>query len=113
MLPRAVGFRKAREMSVTSAFVDAHEALRIGLVNHVVPHEQLEAFARGLAASVSLSSAVGDMLELYRRSEELSVAGALASEAAFSAGRRYDVAAFAAAGRSLAKRQSDGSGEVR
>ena len=52
LLPRAVGVRKAREMSVTGAFVDAHEALRLGLVNHVVPHDELLPFARRLAADI-------------------------------------------------------------
>ena len=41
LLPRAVGIRKASEMSITGNFVDADEALRIGLVNHVVPHDDL------------------------------------------------------------------------
>ena len=45
LLPRAVGVRTAREMSVTGAFVDADEALRLGLVNHVVPHDDLLSFA--------------------------------------------------------------------
>ena len=49
LLPRAVGVRKAREMSITGNFVDAEEALRIGLVNHVVPHDELLARAVALA----------------------------------------------------------------
>ena len=41
LLPRAVGVRKAAEMSITGNFVESEEALRIGLVNHVVPHSDL------------------------------------------------------------------------
>jgi enoyl-CoA hydratase len=52
LLPRAVGVRKAREMSICRAFVDAAEALRIGLVNHVVPHEQLLPFTLDLAERI-------------------------------------------------------------
>ncbi len=36
LLPRAVGVAQAKEITATGAFVDADEALRIGLVNHVV-----------------------------------------------------------------------------
>ena len=49
LLPRAVGVRKAAEMSITGNFVDADEALRIGLVNHVVPHDDLSRFTAQLA----------------------------------------------------------------
>jgi enoyl-CoA hydratase len=49
LLPRAVGIRKAREMSITGNFVSADEALQIGLVNHVVAHDDLVPFARKLA----------------------------------------------------------------
>lgn len=52
-LPEAIGFRRAREMSVTGNFIDAQTALTWGLVNHVVPHEDLLAFARRLAADVA------------------------------------------------------------
>jgi enoyl-CoA hydratase len=52
MLPQAIGVRRAREMSVTGNYVDAELALAWGLVNHVVPHDELLAFCRGLAADV-------------------------------------------------------------
>ena len=53
LLPQAVGLRKAREMSLTGNFVDAHEAARIGLVNHVVAHEKLLEFSRALAHDIA------------------------------------------------------------
>ena len=52
-LPRRVGMAYAREMSLTGDFVDAAEALRIGLVNHVVPHEELVAVAMEKARSIA------------------------------------------------------------
>ena len=52
LLPQAVGVRRAREMSLTGNFVDAATALTWGLVNHVVPHDELVPFCRGLAADI-------------------------------------------------------------
>jgi len=52
-LPEAIGFRRAREMSATGNFIAAHTALTWGLVNHVVPHEDLLHFARRLAADAA------------------------------------------------------------
>ena len=47
LLPRIVGEKKAREMILLGEIVDAREALRLGLVNQVIPsgelHEQGEA----------------------------------------------------------------------
>src|SRR3984957_8386975 len=51
-LPRRVGMAWAREMSLTGNFVDAATALRIGIANHVVPHEELLPFTMGLAAAI-------------------------------------------------------------
>jgi enoyl-CoA hydratase len=53
LLPQAIGVRRAREMSFTGNFVDAAEALALGLVNHVVPHPDLIPFTRGLAADIT------------------------------------------------------------
>jgi enoyl-CoA hydratase len=107
LLPRAVGVRKAREMSITGAFVDAAEALRIGLVNHVVPHEQLLSFSLGLANQIPGTPAVSEMLDLYARGQDMSLAAALALETSHSLGRKYDLAAFTAAGSQTAARQRE------
>ena len=61
---------------------------------------------------MAATPAVGDMLELYRGGEDLSLAEALAAEAAFSVGRSYDLAAFTEAGRAASARQrGDGDGD--
>jgi len=52
-LPRRVGMAKARELSLTGNFVDAAEALRLGLANHVVPHDDLLGVTLGLAAAIA------------------------------------------------------------
>lgn len=52
-LPRRVGVAFAREMSMTGNFVDAQTARRIGLANHVKPHDELLPFALGLAEAIA------------------------------------------------------------
>ena len=52
-LPRRVGEAWAREMSLTGNFVDASTALRIGIANHVVPHEELLPLALELAGAIA------------------------------------------------------------
>ena len=104
LLPRAVGVRKAAEMSITGNFVDADEALRLGLVNHVVPHDGLASFTRALALEVAGTGAVAEVLDLYRRGDGLPLAEALALEAGHNAGRTFDPAAFGAAGAATAAR---------
>jgi len=111
LLPRVVGVRKATQMSITGEFVDASEALRLGLVNHVVPHEDLMAFTLELANQVPANAAVGEMLSLYARGEDMSLTGALAAETSHSLGRTYDLQAFTAAGSAVAARQREASRE--
>lgn len=52
LLPQAIGVRRAREMSFTGNFMLADEALAFGLVNHVVPHDQLIPFTRQIALDI-------------------------------------------------------------
>jgi len=57
-LPRLVGRGKALEMILTAARIDAAEALRIGLVERVVPAGQALAAARELASSLAAKAPV-------------------------------------------------------
>lgn len=58
-LTEIVGLPTAKEMLLTAQPVEAARALQIGLVNHCVPHEQLEAktleIARAIAQNAPLS----------------------------------------------------------
>ena len=58
-LPRLVGVSKALELFLTGDFVDAQEALRLGLVNKVFPDgtlmQQAESIARGMAQAPPLT----------------------------------------------------------
>jgi enoyl-CoA hydratase len=106
LLPKAVGLRTAREMSITGNFVDAIEALRIGLVNHVVPHEELLPFTARIAGDIASTPAVAEVLALYEQGVDLGLNAALAHETTHAANRpKFDAAAFAEAGRAAAARQ--------
>ena len=48
-LPRLIGLGRAAEMVYVGEMIDAHEAQRIGLVNRVVPHDQLRDATLALA----------------------------------------------------------------
>jgi len=69
-LPRLVGLRNAMQIALLSDTFDAAEALRLGLVNRVVPAAELEAatqtLAQRLAAGPTL--AYGRMKRLLRQS---------------------------------------------
>ncbi|HAY08607.1 MAG TPA: enoyl-CoA hydratase, partial [Thauera sp.] len=57
-LSRNMGRKEAFEMLVTGDFIDAREAQRRGLVNRVVPIEQLDDEIAALAASIVAKSPV-------------------------------------------------------
>ncbi len=52
-LPRLIGRAKALEMLLTNQWIDAGEAYRIGLVNHVVPRERLLQDAEEMARRIA------------------------------------------------------------
>jgi len=72
-LPEAIGYRRAREMSATGNFVDAQTALTWGLVNHVVPHDELLPYAHGIARDIASNDGVTvrEILETYVEEAEL------------------------------------------
>jgi enoyl-CoA hydratase len=99
LLPEAVGYRRAREMSTTGNFLDAPTALAWGLVNHVVAHEELVPFAQGLARDIASVDrrAVARMLQTYDEGSLRDGAGAWALEAEVAAawqGKGLDPAAI-------------------
>ncbi len=51
--PWELGARKAKEFLFTGEFIDAREAWRLGMVNHVVPREELEGRTYELAGKIS------------------------------------------------------------
>ena len=66
-LPQAVGLRRAKEMSLTGNSIDAAEAHRLGLVNHVVAHADLLPHAQTLASEIAENDprAVRNLKQLY------------------------------------------------
>ena len=55
--PWELGARKAKEMLFTSDWVGAHDAHRLGMVNHVVARDELESFTLEVAAKIATKPA--------------------------------------------------------
>ncbi len=82
-LPRLVGRAAALKLLLTGAIVDAREALRIGLVDEVVPAEQLMARAEALAMEIAANAplALGEVLRAVDEGQNQSIDAGLAIEA--------------------------------
>lgn len=79
-LSRAVPAKLAMEMLLTGEMIDAARAVDIGLINRVVPDDQLDAAVAGLAATIADKSplvlSIGK--EAFHRQRELPLADAYA-----------------------------------
>lgn len=49
LLPRLLGFQRAKEILFFGEEMDAHKLLELGLINRVVPHHELIAYSRNMA----------------------------------------------------------------
>jgi enoyl-CoA hydratase len=54
--PQLIGYTRAKEYLLTGDVLDAKEAARIGLINHAVPRDQLDAKVNTLAAKLANGS---------------------------------------------------------
>lgn len=103
ILPQVTGLGAAAEMILTGRIIDAQEALRIGAVNRVVPHEQLLDTALALAEEIAFNpashvrwakgllyaNAANDNLRSVLRSEDEIFGQAARSDAFAEAGRAF------------------------
>ena len=72
-----VGPRMTREMFFTARPIDADRALQVGILNHLVPTEELEAFCYAMAAQIAENSplaiaVIKEQLRLLGNSHPLS-----------------------------------------
>jgi 2-(1,2-epoxy-1,2-dihydrophenyl)acetyl-CoA isomerase len=83
-LPRLVGMRKALEILLLAGRFDAAEALRLGLLNRVVPAERLAATVAELACDLASGPwlALRNTKRLARMSFDRTLSGQLDAEAA-------------------------------
>jgi len=52
VLPRRIGLHRAKELALLAEMIDASEADRIGLVNRVVPDEELDEYVEDVVARI-------------------------------------------------------------
>jgi len=95
LLPRVVGLGFAAELMLTGRVIDAAEALRIGLVNHLTAADALLERARAIARDMTRNSAFG--LRLTKEGLHLAV-DAPSLEAALALENRNQVLASRAPG---------------
>lgn len=82
LLPAVVGVRKATELALTSATIDAQEALRLGIVSRIVPAETLQGDALTVARKIANAptGAVRRARDLIRKASSRSVRAQLEAE---------------------------------
>ncbi len=83
LLPRIIGFGRATELLMSGEFIDAQEALRLGLYNRVVPQDRVLAEARSFAEKLAAGPSYGlaETKRLLNSAASLDFAAALEAEA--------------------------------
>ena len=104
LLPLRVGVGRARLMSLTGRAVGAEDALRTGLADDVVPHDELGTHVAAVAADIvaAVPAAVMAAQRLYDLGTRFELDARLALEAEIAEGFTVDRADF---GRRLAARR--------
>ena len=113
LLPRRVGLHKAKELALFGDWVDASEALTLGLVNRVVPTAELGALARDWCERLA-SRAPGAIAAIKRsldESSELSFSEALERETLAQVERTSSAEFAEAMAAFLERREPEFSGE--
>ncbi|MCP4754146.1 MAG: enoyl-CoA hydratase [Proteobacteria bacterium] len=67
LLPRLVGFQKAKEIVYFSKVVPAQEALELGIANQVLPHDELLPYAREQALKLIPPGGAGFAIRQMKR----------------------------------------------
>ena len=82
-LPRLVGIGRAQYLNMTGDFIDARTAYDWGLVEKVVPRDELRETALGIAGTIAARSpvSIGVLRELARTTRDLSLEEGLRREA--------------------------------
>ncbi|WP_027370379.1 enoyl-CoA hydratase/isomerase family protein [Desulfovermiculus halophilus] len=77
-LARNLGRKKALELVLTGDMIDADEAYRIGLINKIVPKDELEAATQKMAAKIAAKSPLAVQMgkKSFYRMEDLDYASA-------------------------------------
>jgi len=82
-LPRIIGLHKAKELMFTGMSVDANEGQRIGLINKVVPGDELMSYVEKMA--LNLANSPANALALIKKLTNLSLESNLESMLEFEA----------------------------
>jgi enoyl-CoA hydratase/carnithine racemase len=67
LLPRLVGFQKAKEILYLGERISAQELLEMGVVNKVLPHDQLLPYVRSIAAKLCPPQSAPKALSMAKR----------------------------------------------
>jgi enoyl-CoA hydratase/carnithine racemase len=111
LLPRLIGPGRAAELVLTARMIDSEEALAMGLVNRVVPHEELLAEAESIARSIAdlPPGAVTEAKSLLRRGLDSTLHQLIDYESLVFRERMIDQEHYDAVNRLLTELKSKGS----